>query len=160
MFTFQVITIIAAPPEQCFDLARSVEAHLHSTGATGERAVGGRTSGLLSLGEEVTWEAKHLGVRQRLTSRITQFDRPRFFQDRMVRGAFAFLEHDHIFDTTSDGNTVMTDVVRFKAPFGILGWVVERVVLAGHLRRFIRDRGIALKTLAESDALRKYCSTD
>src|SRR5205809_6072277 len=96
MYTIRVVTNIGAPAEWCFDLAGSVEAHVRSTRASGERVVAGRTSGLLELGEEVTWEGRHFRVRQRLTSAITQFERPWFFQDRMVRGAFAALEHDHV----------------------------------------------------------------
>ena len=150
MYQLTVETRIHAPAEICFDLARSVDAHLESTRATGERAVAGVTSGLMKLGDEVTWEAKHLGVRQRLTVKITAFDRPRHFQDRMVRGAFSFFEHDHLFESR-DGQTVMTDVLRFRAPFGPLGWIVERVLLAGHLRHFLTHRCNALKQMAERD---------
>src|SRR5690349_4793455 len=103
MYTIRIATPIAAPPERCFDLARSVDAHLESAKSTGERVVAGRTSGLLELGEEITWEARHLGVRQRLTSRITAFDRPSYFQDRMVRGIFKSFEHDHHFQPQPDG---------------------------------------------------------
>src|SRR5687767_13530286 len=44
---------IAAPRQRCFDLARSVEAHMHTTSSSGERAVGGKTSGLLGEGDQV-----------------------------------------------------------------------------------------------------------
>src|SRR3954447_25672503 len=98
MYTIRVMTNIAAPAGRCFDLARSVEAHVQSTSASGERVVAGRGSGLLELGGEVTWEGRHFGVRQRLTSAITRYERPEFFQDRMVRGAFKSLEHDHVFE--------------------------------------------------------------
>jgi hypothetical protein len=100
--------------------------------ASGERVVAGRTSGLLELGDEVTWEGRHFAVRQRLTSAITRYERPRFFQDRMVRGAFESMEHDHLFEARADGSTDMVDVVRFAAPLGLVGWVAERVVLARH----------------------------
>ena len=76
-------------------------------------------------------------------------DRPAFFQDRMTRGAFRSLEHDHHFAPTAAG-TRMTDVLRFAAPFGPIGWVVERLVLAPHLRRFLSTRGASLKRAAES----------
>jgi len=150
LYTIRVTTIIAAPALRCFDLARSVDAHIQSAGTSGEKAVAGRSSGLLELGDEVTWEARHLGVRQRLTSRITAFQPPGYFQDRMIRGAFKSLEHDHHFDQSDDGATIMHDVVRFDAPFGPLGWLAERLILAGHLRRFLRQRGLALKAMAES----------
>lgn len=156
MYEIRVVTLVAAPPSRCFDLARSVDAHVQSTAATGERAVGGRTSGLMVLGEEVTWEARHLGVCQRLTSMITAYDRPRYFQDRMVRGAFNSFEHDHHFEAAAGGVTTVTDVLRFAAPFGVIGWLAERAVLAGHLRRLLEERGRVLKALAESGGWQQF----
>ncbi len=47
---------IEAPPELCFDLARSIDVHMLSMSGSQERAIGGRTSGLIELGETVTWE--------------------------------------------------------------------------------------------------------
>ena len=150
MYTLRVTTTIAAPAARCFDLARSIDAHILSAGRSGEKAVGGRTSGLLELGQEVTWEARHFGLRQRLTSRITAFEPPRYFQDRMIRGVFRFLEHDHFFEPDESGGTVMVDVMRFQAPLGLLGWLAERLFLARHLRRFLQQRNLALKAMAES----------
>jgi ligand-binding SRPBCC domain-containing protein len=146
---------IEATIERCFDLSRSVEAHLHSTAQSGERVVGGVTAGLLSLGDEVTWEARHLGIRQRLTSRITQFDRPHHFRDSMVRGAFARFDHDHFFEATATG-TLARDVFDFAAPLGALGWAAERLFLTGYMRRFLEERNHDLKRLAESDAWRAF----
>ena len=40
-------TFIAAPAQHCFDLMRHVEVHTRSTSKTQERAVGGKTTGLL-----------------------------------------------------------------------------------------------------------------
>jgi len=79
--------------ERCFDLARSVTAHLSSAAQTQERVVSRVTSDLLGPGEEVTWEATHLGLRRRLTSRITRFDRPRSFEDEQIAGPFGSFWH-------------------------------------------------------------------
>ena len=149
MYELRVVTLIRATPERCFDLARSVDAHLTSADQTDERIVDGPTTGLLELNDAVTFEARHLGVRQRLTSRITAFDRPSYFQDRMVRGIFKSFEHDHHFQAV-DGHTEMLDVVRFEAPLGPLGWIVERLIVGPHLRRFIKRRADVLKRLAEA----------
>ena len=156
MTTLRVTTRIAAPPAACFDLARSVDAHLASAGRTAERAVsgpGGRsvTSGLLSLGDEVTFEARHLGLTRRLTARVTAYDRPAHFRDEQVAGPFAALAHDHQFAPDGDG-TVMIDVLRFAAPYGPLGRLAERLVIGSHLRRFLVERGAALRSMAERDA--------
>ena len=87
MARFRINTAINAPPEVCFDLARDIDFHTRSLSHTGERAIAGRTTGLIDLGESVTWEARHLGIRQQLTSKVTAFDRPTYFRDEMTRGA-------------------------------------------------------------------------
>ena len=140
---------VAAPPARCFDLARSVDAHVRSTAASGEQAVGGKTSGLLGLGDQVTWRARHFGVWQELTSRITAFDRPHHFRDSMVRGAFASFDHDHFF-TPSGNGTVLRDVFDYRAPLGPLGRLAEGMFLSAYMRRFLLARMHELKTIAES----------
>lgn len=150
MATVRVETDIAAPPARCFDLARSVEAHTASAQGTLERAVSGKTSGLLALGDEVTWRGRHFGVTQELTSRITRFDPPTHFQDVMVRGAFSSLVHDHSF-IAIDAGTRMVDLVVYRAPLGPLGRLAEVTFLTAYLRRFLVERGQFLKRLAEGE---------
>ena len=141
-----------APAARIFDLARSIDAHVASTPGTEERPVPGRdgrgkTTGLLELGDEVTWRARHFGVMQELTSRITAFDRPRHFRDAMVRGAFRRFDHDHFF--APDGEiTRCRDVFAFEAPLGPLGWVAERLFLERYMRRFLEARIRILQHLA------------
>ncbi len=151
MASFQIVTTIDAPIEVCFDLARDIDFHVRTMEATGERAVAGRTSGLIEQGETVTWEARHLGVRQRLTARITAFDRPRHFRDEMTEGAFRSLVHDHRFEER-DGRTLMIDTLEFRSPFGILGRIVDRLYLKGYLRRLLTHRCRLIQAEAESRA--------
>jgi len=147
--TIRIETEIAAAPERCFDLARDIAAHLRSTAQTGERAVGPRRSGLLGLGEEVTWEARHFGVTQRLTARITRYERPRMFEDVQVRGPFAELRHVHEFQPMSTA-TLMQDTFLFRSPLGPIGALVDRLVLTAYLRRFLGRRAQELKRMAEA----------
>lgn len=99
MSVISLETFIAAPRERVFDLARNLEAHQDTTRSTQESAVAGTTFGLLGLHETVTWEARHLGVRQRLTVRMTRLDRPSSFQDVMLEGPFHHFVHDHSFES-------------------------------------------------------------
>jgi ligand-binding SRPBCC domain-containing protein len=155
MLVIRLWTSIAAPPERVFDLARSIDAHQNSAEATQERAVAGVTRGLIGLGEEVTWEARHFGIKQRLTVRITSFERPARFQDVMVSGAFKSMKHDHEFVPQPLG-TLMVDRFEFESPFGIVGRIVDRIFLAGYLRRFLVRRNEILKNLAESEDWKKF----
>ncbi|MEM7682355.1 MAG: SRPBCC family protein [Planctomycetota bacterium] len=156
MARLRIETVIDAPIARCFDLARSVDAHVATAQRTGEVAVDGRTSGLCALDDTVTWQGRHLGVCQRLTSQITAMDRPAHFQDRMLRGAFKCFAHDHTFVRTDDGRTRMVDEVEFTAPWGWLGRLAERWVVGPHLRRFLVERAEALRTLAETDGWRRF----
>ena len=142
-------TRVAAPASRCFDLARDVDLHQRSTAASRERAVAGVTSGLLGRGDEVTWEATHFGVRQRLTSRITEFDPPNRFVDEMVRGAFTRFRHEHQFLSFPDG-TEMVDIFDYTSPLGPLGRLADGLFLRRYMTRLLRDRNAYLKRVAES----------
>lgn len=148
-------TAIAAPRERVFDLARSIDAHQATAAQTGENAVAGTTSGLLGLNQEVTWRARHFGVVQHLTVRMTRLERPTHFQDVMIKGAFRSMTHDHFFETMA-GGTLMRDRFEFSAPLGILGVLVENLLLVRYMRRFIAERNCTLKRIAESDDWRKH----
>ncbi len=142
-------TRVAAPPSRCFDLARDIDLHQRSTAASRERAVAGVTSGLLGRGDEVTWEATHFGVRQRLTSRITEFDPPNRFVDEMVRGAFARFRHEHEF-LAVQGGTEMVDIFDYTSPLGPLGRLADGLFLHRYMMRLLRARNAYLKRAAES----------
>ena len=144
-------TAITAPRERCFDLARDLDLHLRSMEASGERAVGGRTAGLIEMGEEVVWEARHFGIAHQHRSRITAFDRPAYFRDSMVNGRFKRFEHDHFF-AESHGRTIMRDVIEFTSPLGLVGRVVDALVLSGYLRKLIVQRNRVIKETAEAAA--------
>ena len=84
MQTIRIETWINAPLDRCFDAARDLDLHMKSVSHTGERAVRGRTSGLIEAGEEVTWQARHFGIAQEFTSRITTFQRGNFGQPARI----------------------------------------------------------------------------
>src|SRR3954452_16759739 len=93
-------------------------------------------------------EGRHFGIRQRFTSAITAYDRPRHFQDSMVRGAFHSFVHDHYFETCEDG-TRMTDVLAFRSPLGVLGAIVDRLLMTKYLTRMLTKRNEVVKAVLE-----------
>ena len=148
METITIVAWVDAPIEKCFDAARDIDLHMKSVSHTNERAVAGRMSGLIGEGEEVTWRARHFGITQHFTSRITAFDRPRYFQDTMQRGAFKSFVHDHHFER-DQGKTKMTEVLRFSAPFGLVGRIAEKLVLRRYLRRLLELRVATIRDAVE-----------
>lgn len=144
-------TFIRADPSLCFDLSRDIDLHTRSLGHTGERAIAGRTSGLICLNEEVTWEGRHFGLLLRHTSRITAFDPPRHFRDEMTKGHFKSFRHDHFFEAAKQG-TKMRDVLEFESPAGFVGRAVNALVLSAHMRKLLQVRNRLIKTAAEERA--------
>ncbi len=148
-------TIVDAPLERCFDLARNVDFHIHSVASSREQAIDGVTTGLIGLGEEVEWRAMHFGIWLKMRVGITALDRPRYFQDAMINGIFRYFRHDHIFEERKM-NTLMIDRLEFQSPPPLLGYLIDVVVLRPHLRRLLETRNRTLKAVAESEQWRIF----
>lgn len=143
-------THIKAPIENVFDLARDIDLHQKSTRQTKEKAIAGKTSGLLGLGETVTWGAKHLGLYQTLTVEIIAFQRPLSFTDKMIQGAFKSMTHDHFFEEHNN-ITTMKDEFHFSSPFGVVGRFVDYLFLEKYMTNFIKAKNVILKEVAEAE---------
>jgi ligand-binding SRPBCC domain-containing protein len=133
----------------CFDLARSIDLHKISTEKTNEKAIAGRTKGLIELNEFVTWEAVHFGIKQKLTSIITEFDRPNFFIDEQLSGAFKSFRHVHSFIQVED-KVIMTDTFTFQSPMGIVGNIFNKFILTKYMTKLLNERNLVIKDFAEN----------
>ena len=142
-------TTIDADIQTVFDLSRNIDFHQESTAKTNEKAIAGKTSGLIELGETVTWRAKHLGFYQTLTTKIIEMESPKLFTDVMIQGTFKSMKHQHIFEE-KDGKTLMIDIFEFESPFGILGKIFNQIYLKNYLKRFLLERNKMLKEIGES----------
>jgi ligand-binding SRPBCC domain-containing protein len=148
-------TVVNAPVERVFDLARSIDLHKDTMSKYDEKAVAGITSGLIKINETVTWEATHFGIRQNLTSKITAFERPQHFRESMVRGAFKRFDHDHFFEEIN-GRTLIKDVFDYDSPLGILGWIADTLFVEKHMREMLEERNEIIKRIAESDDWQQF----
>ena len=150
MQLIELETKIAAPPERCFLLSLSIDLHMASTAPTGERAIAGVTHGIIEPNQTVTWRGRHFGLMLEHTSLIDRYDPPHYFRDVMVKGHFRSFEHEHFFEPTSDGGTIMRDRLLLETPFGPFGPLVERLVLRAYFVHLLRKRDAMIKRIAES----------
>jgi hypothetical protein len=127
MTVIEIETLIEGDINRCFDLTRDIDVHKRSTEDTNEIVIAGRTRGLCELGDQITWEAKHFGIRQQLSVEITKFHRPYFFEDRMM----------------------MTDKFEYQVPFGFAGRVFDKIILKRYMTKFLRKRNTVIKKIAE-----------
>lgn len=148
MPVIHLTTYIKAPVEKVFDLSRSIDLHQQSMLHTNEKAIAGKTSGLIEKGETVTWQARHLFKTRRLTSKISSMKAPYYFRDEMIEGDFKLMEHDHYFSSTNEG-TEMKDVFHFRAPYGFAGKLIEIIFLTSYLKKLLKTRNNIIRQTAE-----------
>ena len=117
---------------------------------SGEKAIGGVTSGVMKLGDTVSWRARHFGIVLEMTSVITEYQHPSRFVDEQLHGPFRRWWHEHTFAAAANGETVMTDVVQYQSPLGPLGCLADRLVLDRYMPHLLRQRSTWLKATLET----------
>lgn len=141
-------TLLNSTPEMAFDLSRDIDFHRESMCHTQEKAIAGKTTGLISLGESVIWEGIHFGIKLQHESKITAFQFPNYFTDEMVKGKFTTFVHEHYFEKIGT-QTLMIDEIYYKVPFGFIGKIVDYFVLKNYLKKLLEHRNMILKTKIE-----------
>jgi ligand-binding SRPBCC domain-containing protein len=106
---------------------------------------------MIGLGQTVTFEGRHFGMKQRLTVRVVEFERPTLFVDEMTEGTFKDFKHIHEFLPKGDG-TLMLDTLIWTSPLGFAGRIVDKLFIGPHLRSLVTERNKRLKYLAEATA--------
>ena len=144
-----LVTEIHAPIERCFDLCRDLETHTRTVAHTQERLVGDKQEGLAELGDVLVFEAVHFGIRQRLSSQITELVPPTLFVEAALAGAFQSLTPRHEFTAAASG-TLMRDRLQWTSPLGVLGRIADALFLKRHMLRFLVTRNRNLKAIIEA----------
>ena len=153
-------TLILAPPERCFDLARSVDLHADSARPICGKAVAGRTTGLAGPDDRTTWSARFFGMRFSLTTEITMFDRPARLFRRSLRGsAHPFWACLHV---PAEGRGSDSDDGRFlvSKPLRVRWAALDALLLHRRMRKVMNFRADYIKRTAESGEWRKYLNQE
>ena len=87
-------------------------------------------AGRLVDGEETIFKVKLGPFRQKWVARHHSVVSGESFADRMIKGPFGAWNHDHKFESDSDGSTSIIDTVEYKLPLHIFtGWSAGFTVL-------------------------------
>jgi ligand-binding SRPBCC domain-containing protein len=141
-------TFIRAAPQTVFDLARNIDLHNNPDSPIGEKAVAGRTTGLIGLHETVTWKGRPFGITMKLTTQVKEMRPPAYFRDEQVKGPFGKFRHEHLFEE-KDGGTLMTDRMLLESPLGLVGKMADAMFVERYMIRFLQIRNARIKRLAE-----------
>lgn len=151
----QLTTFIAAPVERVFDLSRSIDLHKSSMTRYNEKPIAGTINGLINLGEEVTWKAKHIYKERILKVRITAMQKPFSFIDEQVKGIFKLMKHEHFFKPCDNG-TIMIDQFYFDLHKGLLGKWLSHLYVNRYITQLLEERNKAIKTAAETNRWKQF----
>lgn len=149
MTQIKVTTTINAPIEMVFNNCKNIDIHQYSASKTNEKAIAGRTSGLINKGETVTWKGNYFGIYIQHQSIISEMDFPNYFVDEQLKGHFKSFKHQHFF-IQKENLTIMTDILEYKTPFSFIGKLFDKLLLENHLTNFIIYRNAILKQLSEN----------
>ncbi len=149
MTTIQLDTEMHTSIEKAFNLSLDIDFHKKSASQTKEEAIAGVTSGHIKLNETVTWRGKHFGFFLTHESVISALERPYYFVDEMIQGRFKFFKHSHYYEE-KNGVVHMKDVIMYRTPYGILGKLLDVLLIKRHMTQFIKNRNQALKNELEA----------
>lgn len=79
------------------------------------------------------------GIKTKWVTEITHVQKPEYFVDEQRFGPYALWHHKH-FIREIDGGVEMEDVVDYKLPFGILGRLAHRPLVAPKLKEIFQYR--------------------
>jgi ligand-binding SRPBCC domain-containing protein len=82
----------------------------------------------IEAGTEIRYRISWHGVPVRWKTRIIQWSPPYRFVDFQLRGPYRLWHHTHRFQAC-EGGTLMTDIVRYGLPFGIIGEAAHAIVV-------------------------------
>lgn len=150
MKRIHLTTLINAPISRVFDLSRSISLHKLAMQQNKENAISGITSGLLKLGESVTWEALHFGKKRIMVMKITEMDSPSSFVEEQTIGELKSFKHQHFFKKVENG-TILIDYVDYQARFGIVGLILEKIFLDNYIINLLQHKNEFIKKYAETD---------
>jgi ligand-binding SRPBCC domain-containing protein len=95
----------------------------------------------MATGTVIQYGLRLHGVPLRWTSVIQAWEPPHRFVDVQLRGPFALWHHDHRFEATPDGGTLMTDRVHHGVGWGPAGTLARRSFVRRERRRDLRPPG-------------------
>ena len=93
----------------------------------------------MGVGTLIDYRIRLRGIPMRWRTRIERWEPGRCFVDTQERGPFALWEHTHTFESHADG-TLLHDRVRFGLPFGRVGAIAARLVVARDVDRIFAHR--------------------
>ena len=87
-----------------------------------------------------------LGIKMTWVTEITQVKKQEYFVDEQRIGPYSMWHHEHKIEPI-EGGVLMTDIVSYKPPFGILGTIVNSILIKKQLKEIFDFRVAAIEKI-------------
>jgi ligand-binding SRPBCC domain-containing protein len=87
-----------------------------------------------------------LGIKMTWVTEITQVKEKEYFVDEQRVGPYSMWHHEHKIEPI-DGGVLMTDIVSYKPPFGILGSIANSILIKKQLKEIFDYRTVAMERM-------------
>ena len=92
----------------------------------------------------ITYEVSPLlNIKMKWVTEITQVVEKKFFIDEQRIGPYSLWHHQHFFEEKDEG-VLMTDIVTYKPPFGLLGDIANSLFIEKQLEEIFQYRWDAM----------------
>lgn len=148
MPNFETSVALACSPEAAFDfIARPENIAKISPSNVGLHFV--NAPEVIEQGSRVEFKVQGWGMVQQGIHEITVVERPHRFIEHQVKGPFKLWVHEHLFSVDAEGKTLLTDLIEFEPPAGLLGMLVTKAKILDHLEDAFHHRHVQLRKLLE-----------
>ena len=87
-----------------------------------------------------------MGIKMTWVTEITQVKEYEYFVDEQRVGPYSIWHHEHKIESI-EGGVLMTDIVSYKPPFGILGSIANSVLIKKQLKEIFDFRTVAMEKI-------------
>ncbi len=95
---------------------------------------------LLKRGCELHFMMTRLGLSQSVRLEVEDVLRGSRLTYRQIEGLFSLWMHTTKFEDRDDGMTLVTDIVDYSVPFGLLGFLADDLIIKTDMTKVLRSR--------------------
>lgn len=125
---FEVFDYVTDPHNQALLLQPTIEVETYPF------------DGALKRGSEVHFTMTRLGLSQSVRLRIEDWLRGSRITYRQVEGLFAAWTHTMKFEEHGENATLVTDLVDYQMPLGLLGYLADDLIVKRDMRALLESR--------------------
>ncbi|MEI8020426.1 MAG: hypothetical protein WCH39_19645 [Schlesneria sp.] len=137
MGVFQASVILPRPRIETFEYLRRPAnlMKMFPTDAAGDLAL--KHPEIMDVGGFIEFQVKAMGSKFQFVHEITQVTPSEIIVVKQIRGPFKAWTQEQHFADSGEGNTLLTSIVTFEPPGGMLGFVVTRKLILSQLGEWV-----------------------